>query len=293
MPKIIGHSVTVVQDGGLCIDELAGNVATGEDTMSFARVVVSEPAAEPWLTLDYDEWICVIKGKIELHYGSGQILVVKAGETCLISKGERFRPVFPEGNTEYFPVCIPAFKPERCRREEDGVSDISKKLQELHSSNGGSGGGGACSASAASPDDIVGFKVDRLFHMCQKASWEAAVVKGEAYFPPTFEADGGFTHATAVAERLIDTANHFYTSSQGDWICLELSKEALRKVGIITRFEEAKPVGEQATGANWSAWICPHIFGGIPTQINGIVTNIYAMTRDEAGNFLSIEGISD
>jgi mannose-6-phosphate isomerase-like protein (cupin superfamily)/uncharacterized protein (DUF952 family) len=288
MPKIIGKSVTVVQDGGFCIDELAGNVATRDDTLSIARVVVSKPASEPWLTLEYDEWICVIKGRIELHYGDGQILVVKSGETCLVSKGERFRPVFPEGNTEYFPVCIPAFKPERCHREEEDVSDISKKLHELHSNNVGDG---ACTSAMSVADD-AGCNVDRLFHMCQRVSWEAAVAKGEAYFPPTFEADGGFTHATAVAERLIDTANHFYTSSKGDWICLELSKEALQKVGIITRFEEAKPVGDRATGVNWSAWVCPHIFGGIPTQINGIVTNTYAMMRDQEGNFLSIEGIS-
>ncbi|KAG7359814.1 mannose-6-phosphate isomerase [Nitzschia inconspicua] len=282
MPKIIGKSVTVVQDGGLCIDEFAGNVATKDDTLSIARVVVSKPASEPWLTLDYDEWLCVVRGEIELHYGDGEILTVKAGETCMISKGERFRPVFPVGDTEYIPVCLPAFKPERCHREEEGVSETSKKLRDLHSN----GAVPPCSSSSVVND------VDRLFHMCQKASWEAAVASGEAYFPPTFEADGGFTHATAVAERLIETANHFYTSSQGDWICLELSKEALKKVGIITRFEEAKPVGGTATGTQWSSWVCPHVFGGIPTQLSGIVTNIYPMKRDSEGTFLSIEGVS-
>jgi uncharacterized protein (DUF952 family)/mannose-6-phosphate isomerase-like protein (cupin superfamily) len=287
MPKIIGKRVTVVQDGGLCIDEHAGNVATRNDTVSIARVVVSEPAAEPWLTLEYDEWICVIKGKIELHHGDSQILVVNAGETCFVSKGERFRPVFPEGATEYIPVCIPAFKPERCHREENCVSDTSKKLRELHFNNGG---GAACSSTTSVADNTY-VNVDRLFHMCQKANWEDASAKGEAYFPPTFEADGGFTHATAVAERLIDTANHFYTSTQGEWVCLELSREALRKVGIVTRFEEAKPVGERAVGSSWSAWICPHIFGGIPTRIPGVVTNTYPMMRDEEGNFLSLEGV--
>ena len=56
--------------------------------------------------------------------------------------------------------------------------------------------------------------------MCVKADWEAAKAKSEAYYPPTFEADGNYTHATAVAERLIQTANHFYQESVGDWICL-------------------------------------------------------------------------
>lgn len=278
MPKIVGKSTTVVQAGGLRIDELAGNVASHEDTLSVARVTVSEPASEPWLTLDYDEWLCVLKGSIEMHYGNNgeQVLTVQTGETCFVAKGERFRPVFPEGGTEYIPVCIPAFTPERCHREEEGVSDVSKKLQELHSTGTSSG------------DDI-----DRLFHMCPKESWDAAVARGDAYFPPTFETDGGFTHATAVPARLIETANHFYTSSKGDWICLELSKAALKKVGIITRFEEAKPVGETATGSDWTAWVCPHIFGGIPTQIDGIVTKTYAMKRNQDGKFLSIEGISE
>ncbi|KAG7353642.1 DUF952 domain containing protein [Nitzschia inconspicua] len=208
MPKIIGKSVTVVQDGGLCIDEFAGNVATKDDTLSIARVVVSKPASEPWLTLDYDEWICVVRGKLN----------------CIMA------------------TC--------CQRCGPLVSHVPKGVM-------GSGCG----------------------------QWRSLL-------PPTFEADGGFTHATAVAERLIETANHFYTSSQGDWICLELSKEALKKVGIITRFEEAKPVGDTATGTQWSSWVCPHIFGGIPTQLSGIVTNIYPMKRDSEGTFLSIEGVS-
>lgn len=283
MPKIIGKSVTVVEDGGLRIDELAGNVATQADTLSIARVVVSEPCSEPWLTLDYDEWICVLKGKIDLHFGASQVLEVNAGETVLVSKGERFRPIFPVGDTEYIPVCLPAFKPERCHREEEGVSDVSKNLRELHSN-------GSVALSCPGTDGY-GDDIDCLFHMCQKISWEAAVASGEAYYPPTFQKDGDFTHATAVAERLIETANHFYTSSQGDWICLELSKSALHKVGIVTRFEDPKPVGETDTDTEWTSWRCPHIFGGIPTQIPGIVTKTYPMKRDANGNFLSIEGV--
>eukprot|EP00966_Prymnesium_polylepis_P028902 670241-Prymnesium_polylepis.1 len=57
MPQIVGGETRVVDDGaGLTIDELAGNVATKEDRISIALVRVSAPTAEPWLTLDYDEW---------------------------------------------------------------------------------------------------------------------------------------------------------------------------------------------------------------------------------------------
>jgi hypothetical protein len=68
MPKIIGKAETVVEIDGLRINELAGNVATSEDTISIAHVTVSSPTSEPWLTLDYDEWLCVTKGKMVLHY---------------------------------------------------------------------------------------------------------------------------------------------------------------------------------------------------------------------------------
>jgi hypothetical protein len=35
---------------------------------------------------------------------------VNQGETFFVGKGERFRPVFPQGDTES--VCLPAFTPE-------------------------------------------------------------------------------------------------------------------------------------------------------------------------------------
>lgn len=139
-PRIVGKSTRVVDSDGLTIDEFAGNVASNQDTMSLAVVKVSKPSSEPWLTLDYDEWIGILKGTIEFHFveassGEESKIIAKAGETVFVAKGERFRPFFPEGGTEYVPVCIPAFKPERCRREEEGginTSAVAKRLSELH-----------------------------------------------------------------------------------------------------------------------------------------------------------------
>ena len=132
-----------------------------------------------------------------------------------------------------------------------------------------------------------------LYHMCQKSLWEEAVSAKKAYFPPTFQEDGMFTHATAVPQRLVTTANHFYTSTAGDWICLQLSRSALYNIGIDTIFEEAKPVGEASVGDAWESWICPHIYGGIPTTLDGIVTQVYDMERDEDGTFISIIGLTN
>jgi uncharacterized protein (DUF952 family) len=295
MPKIIGSSKTVVEHDGLIINELAGNVATSQDQLSIAQVFISKPTSEPWLTLNYDEWICVTKGYIVLHYhdekqGKEVTLEAKAGDTVFIAKGERFKPVFPSGETEYIPVCSPAFRPDRCHREEDvDSSDVTKKLHSLH-------GMDMNAVSSCKPVDNDGNHVDPdlLYHMCQKALWEEAVQSGTAYFPPTFEADGGFTHATAVPKRLIDTANHFYTETKGDWICLQLSRSALEKIGIKTKDEEALPVGEKNVSNEWTEkkWVCPHVYGGIPT-IDGlnVLTHIYEMVRSEDGTFMSITGL--
>ena len=226
----------VVDTGDLIIDELAGNVATQADRISIAHVKISAPTSEPWLTLDYDEWMCVLKGRMVLHYGDGQTLEVGAGQTVFIDKGERFRPVFPDGETEYIPVCLPAFRPDRCLREDGPDSAVAAKLQELH--------GGQAKASADDPEPEI------LYHMCQKALWEEAKRSGHAYFPPTFETDG-FTHATAVPSRLIDTANHFYQDVPGEWVCLRFKRSALRRSGIITKDEEAMPVGDKVCGGGW------------------------------------------
>ena len=77
----------VVEHDGLTIDELVGNVATNEDTMSAAKVVVTTPSSEPWLTLHYDEWICVLKGRCDMRFigddGEEEVLTVTAGDTCI------------------------------------------------------------------------------------------------------------------------------------------------------------------------------------------------------------------
>lgn len=316
MPKIVGRATRVVDVDGLSIDEYAGNVGSHDDTMSLAVVKVSKPCSEPWLTLDYDEWIAVLKGRVDLHYfvdgGSGGseaaegVVTAFAGDTVFVARGERFRPVFPEGGTEYVPVCIPAFKPEPCLREEEGgvnTSNVAAKLKDMHHRGGGGPNDDAATTTTTTmtsqdachgpPNDDGG---DTLYHMCERSAWDDAVASGKAYFPPTFAADGDFTHATAVPERLLDTANHFYTSSKEDWICLRLSASVLRDTcGIVTKFEGPRPVGAKDVSEDWkeSQWACPHIFGGIPVAVNGVVTGTFPMERDTTnGRFLAIVGLT-
>ena len=289
MPRIIGSSVRVVEHDGLTIDELVGNVATNEDTMSAAKVVVTTPSSEPWLTLHYDEWICVLKGRCDMRFigddGEEEVLTVTAGETAYIASGERFRPEFPEGKTEYVPVCIPAFCPDRCIREEgEEASSVSKGLQKLHEKE-----------KVSTDNDVRKCdSIERLYHMCHKSTWEQCVEDGCAYFPPTFEADGNFVHATAVPLKLVDIGNHYYKEDKEEWVCLELSKSALKsKCGILTKFEAAMPVGETDTNEKWEDLLFPHIYGGIPSCVNDIVTKIFPIERGDDGSFIDIIGLTD
>jgi len=65
-----------------------------------------------WLTLKFDEWICVTSGCVLINYyegGDKKQLEVSAGETCFVAKNEMFQPQFPIVPTTYNPVCLPAF----------------------------------------------------------------------------------------------------------------------------------------------------------------------------------------
>ena len=108
-------------------------MATKNDRISIAHVKAAKGTAEPFLTLHYDEWICVLKGKILFETIDGNV-TANAGDTVFIREGTRFRPSFLE-DSEYVPVCLPAFRPDRCIREDgDNVEGqkISDNLKNLH-----------------------------------------------------------------------------------------------------------------------------------------------------------------
>jgi hypothetical protein len=281
--KICGKHTKVVEvEGVISIDELVGGVSTKDDSISVAHVKAGAGAEEPWLTMLYDEWLCIISGqciaKNNKESDDGDV-VINAGETAFISNGSTWKPCFPVA-TEYIAICNPAFRPDRCIREGENNEEGMEKLKEMHS--------GSSSSSLPSPPTMRERDDDLLYHMTTKAAWEEVVKSGDAYYPPTFVEDGNYTHATAVPARLITTANHFYQDSIGEWICLEFTRSALRRCGIIVRDEEPLPVGDKAIGADWTTWVCPHVYGGIPPAV---VHKTYAMIR-EGKEFKGIEGLA-
>ena len=261
-------------------------------------MTITKPTSEPWLTLHYDEYMHVTDGCLELHQEKEDngfcVTKVNAGETVFIPKGSRFQPVFPVPYTKYIPVCLPAFSPERCIREEGTeVSAVSAKLNELHH-----GSSDTSNAATNAPKSLSAEEVNEqfndiktIYHMCQTSLYEKAVASNTAYFPQTFHQDGKFTHATATPSKLIATANHFYKSTKGEWICVELDRVALEQLGIVTVFESARPVGDIDTDDSWKDAVFPHVFGGLPLHVKGVVTNIFKIKRSDDGTFLSIDGL--
>lgn len=54
-----------------------------------------------------------------------------------------------------------------------------------------------------------------IYHLAQASLWAG---NEHAYLPPTHDADG-FIHCAAIANSLVDIANCFYTSIDGDFVC--------------------------------------------------------------------------
>ena len=82
---------------------------------------------------------------------------------------------------------------------------------------------------------------------------------------------------------MIHTANHFYTSPEGDWIC----RNALSNIGFVTKDEYGLPVGDKQVSdqIKESMWVCPHIYGGLPTTVDEILVKIHGMVWDAEGIF--------
>ncbi|KAL4419496.1 hypothetical protein ABPG77_002282 [Micractinium sp. CCAP 211/92] len=74
----------------------------------------------------------------------------------------------------------------------------------------------------------------RLFHMVPAAAWTACL---------EYQQDG-FIHLTADPALLLPVANHFYTSSRGDWLVLVLDAG---KLTAEVKFEPAAPVGDRSS----------------------------------------------
>jgi len=100
------------------IDEFVGRVNTNSDKVSIARMRSPSGWKEPGQVGQFDEYTVVLKGTLHLHLRDGE-MDVNSGQAVIVHAGEwvRYSTPSPEG-AEYIAVCLPAFSPDKVKRDE-------------------------------------------------------------------------------------------------------------------------------------------------------------------------------
>jgi len=121
MPKLIPQP-TVIDCVGTKpkqIQEFAGRVNSGHESVSIARMISPEGWTEPGQRPDFEEITLVLKGMLRVEHEGGS-LDVPAGQAVVTAKGEWVRYSTPEpGGAEYVAVCLPAFSPDTVNRDDE------------------------------------------------------------------------------------------------------------------------------------------------------------------------------
>jgi mannose-6-phosphate isomerase-like protein (cupin superfamily) len=119
VPTLIGKPSIVVAAGTppKRIEEYAGRVNSGHDSVSVARMTSPEGWAEPGQRPEFEEITLVLKGMLRVEHEGG-FLDIRAGQGVVTRPGEWIRYSTPEpGGAEYVAVCLPAFSPGTVHRD--------------------------------------------------------------------------------------------------------------------------------------------------------------------------------
>mmetsp|Transcript_5183 Transcript_5183/g.12869 ORF Transcript_5183/g.12869 Transcript_5183/m.12869 type:complete len:293 (+) Transcript_5183:80-958(+) len=133
----------VVAAKDLTITEYFGNVASKDPSLSACLATVRQACAEAYQAPAFDEYVLVLEGEVHLQTDGWwqNTTVVKAGQAAFLKAGERVKWVWP-GACKYVPICLPAFSPANCNREEEeGAAkdeETMERLKALHSKAEGS-----------------------------------------------------------------------------------------------------------------------------------------------------------
>jgi mannose-6-phosphate isomerase-like protein (cupin superfamily) len=120
MPTLIS-APSVIQAAGnkpKRIEEYAGRINTGQDSLSVARMHSPEGWEEPGQRPDFEEITLVLDGMLRVEHAGGA-MDVRAGQAVIVQPGEWIRYSTPEpGGAEYIAICRPAFSPQTVHRDE-------------------------------------------------------------------------------------------------------------------------------------------------------------------------------
>jgi len=119
MPRLIA-APTIVRAAGTKpkrIEEFAGRVNSGDDSISVARMQSPPGWEEPGQRPEFEEITLVLRGMVRVQHDGGHI-DVREGQAVVASPGEWIRYSTPEpGGAEYIAICRPAFSPDAVHRD--------------------------------------------------------------------------------------------------------------------------------------------------------------------------------
>lgn len=121
MPQLIPAPSIIKAAGNKpkIIEEYAGRVNSGHETVSVARMQAPADWVEPGQRPEFEEITVVLKGLLRVEHEDG-VLDVRAGQAVVTRAGEWIRYSCPEpGGAEYVAVCLPAFAPETVHRDPE------------------------------------------------------------------------------------------------------------------------------------------------------------------------------
>jgi mannose-6-phosphate isomerase-like protein (cupin superfamily) len=119
MPTLIATPTVIAAAGNKPkrIEEYAGRVNSGHESVSVARMVSPEGWLEPGQRPVFEEITVVLRGMLRVEHETGQ-LDVRAGQAVVAHPGEWVRYSSPEpGGAEYVAICLPAFSPGTVNRD--------------------------------------------------------------------------------------------------------------------------------------------------------------------------------
>jgi mannose-6-phosphate isomerase-like protein (cupin superfamily) len=122
MPQLI-KAPTIIEAAGnkpKRIEEYAGRVNSGHESVSVARMKSPGGWQEPGQRPEFEELTVVLSGMLRVEYEGGS-LDVRAGQAVVTEPGEWVRYSTPEADgAEYVAVCLPAFSPDTVHRDAEG-----------------------------------------------------------------------------------------------------------------------------------------------------------------------------
>ncbi len=120
MPLLIPAPTVIAAAGNKPkrIEEYAGRVNSGHESVSVARMVSPGGWVEPGQRPAFEEITVVLRGMLRVEHEGGA-LDVRAGQAVVARPGEwvRYSSPEPEG-AEYVAVCLPAFSMDTVHRDD-------------------------------------------------------------------------------------------------------------------------------------------------------------------------------